>query len=415
MIRFYANTDAFTNNTQLLPANYTEAQWDALCRKQFVRVKAGANADIAADTRALTVSSNFSTTAEDRYNTYMNTKLAAMTYGNAAVGAPTDDYNFEKGYDGAVYRGANGDPYLQTIQHKQPTSYGEIALLSSECVGIDISGNTITLNVDGALCDTCELYTEFNAYAWCLYHFINLQAHRIFDYDPDNRFWGLLVSYQALVAKWNNTVWKNTYRFNAETIREALTFEIGYSCTKCSMGEVTITAVVTLEDGFIPDGYSYPSTNELLMYKMGETQIASDQVKEATTVTIRRYYDSDTDYVTDSGTGNEVVNAYAPSWTKYEVTVVIPSMRQKDSYVGIFSIARGMYADTLRNIPRADQYPDGELPMHTLNMSITWNEENTNILTKTENGIKILALDNIPDDLIESSASSESGTVTPIG
>ena len=151
------------------------------------------------------------------------------------------------------------------------------------------------------------------------------------------------------------------------------------------------------------------------MYKMGETQIASEQVKEATTVTIKRYYDSDTDYVTDSGTGNEVVNAYAPSWTKYEVTVVIPSMRQKDSYVGIFSIARGMYADTLRNIPRADQYPDGELPMHILNMSITWNEENTNILTKTENGIKILALDNIPDDLIESSASSESGSATPIG
>lgn len=415
MIRFYANTDAFTNNTQLLPANYTEAQWDALCRKQFVRVKAGDNADIEADTRALTVSSNFSTTAEDRYNTYMNTKLAAMTYGNAAAGAPTDDYNFEKGYDGTIYRSTNGAPYLQTIQHNQPTSYGEMALLSSACVGIDISANTVTMTVDGTLCDTCELYTEFNAYAWCLYHFINLQAHRIFDYDPDNRFWGLLMSYQALVAKWNNTVWKNTYRFNFETIREALTLEIGYSCTKCSMGQVTITAVITLEDGFIPDGYSYPSTNELLMYKMGETQVATDQVKEATTVTIKRYYDADTDAVVDSGTGNEVINAYAPSWTKYEVIIVIPSMRQKDNYVGIFSLARGMYANTLRNIPRADQYPDGDLPVHIMNMTVTWDEGTGETLTKTENGIKILALDNIPDDLIESSASSESGPVTPIG
>ena len=126
----------------------------------------------------------------------------------------------------------------------------------------------------------------------------------------------------------------------------------------------------------------------------------------------------------DNGYGNETINLSRPAWTEYEVTVVIPSMKQGDSYRGVFSLARGMYANSMRNIPPASKYPDGNMPTHTLSLTITWQETNESgsspaPLQRVIPDIKILALDNPPASS-SSSASSESSSssgpiVTPIG
>lgn len=408
MLKFYANTQDAMQDKPIVPTGYTEAQWDSLCLHQMLRIQNGNTLRIETGDRELTLSSSFGLSPDDRYNNYINTKQLAMAYGNTYAGVESSsvDYYFEKGYEGAVYKGTGNHPYLQTLQQMGPGEAGELSLLSSRCVGIDITADKVTMVLDGQLCDSCEIYLELNAYAWCLYHYVNLQAHRLFDYDPANRYWGLLMSYQALVAKWNNTVWKSIYRLNTETVRETLTFELGYSCTKCTSGKMTIKAVIELIDGFVPYGYSYPSTNELVIYRMGERQIASDTVKENTVVTIRRLFSASGTGITDSGTGNEALNINGPSWVRYEVTVEIPSMKQRDSYIGVFSLARSMYSRSMRNIPRADLYPDGDLPTHTMNLTVSWAEEGGETLTRKQEGIKVLALDNLPDDWFDSSVAS---------
>ena len=437
MIRFYNGANDFTQGKSVIPVGMTEEQWDELCSTQFVRLQAGDNTGLDAEGRAITLSAAFGSSAEDRYSAYVETKMRAMQYGNEAAGVhSTVDYDFTLGFEGKIYRNGSSSetapPYLQSVQQTPPTSTGELFLLSGDTVGIDIEQPSIdnapyvSIQLDGQMCDTCELYREFNAYAWRLYHAVNEQAHRLFKYDPAHRYWGALLSYQALVAKWNHSVWLNSYLVNVTTLREAMAFEMGYTCTACSIGQMTITAVIRLIDGFIPYNYSHPSSEELLMYKMGTSQVADQSVKDATTVTITRFFpeDSGIDPMVDNGYGNESINLTRPAWTEYEVKVVIPSMKQGDSYRGVFSLARGMYANSMRNIPPASKYPDGNMPTHTLSLTITWQEttesgETTDPLQRVIPEIKILALDNPPASSGSSAASESSSSsgpiVTPIG
>ena len=438
MIRFYNGANDFIQGKRVIPSvGMTEEQWDDLCSTQFLRLQGGDNTGLETSERTITISAEFGSSAEDRYNAYVETKMRAMQYGNDAAGVSnTTDYHFALGFEGKIYRNGSASetapPYLQSVQQTPPTSTGELFLLSSDTVGIDIERQSIdaapyvSIQLEGQMCDTCGLYREFNAYAWRLYHAVNEQAHRLFKYDPAHHYWGALMSYQALVAKWNHSVWLNSYLVNVTTLREGMAFEMGYTCTACSIGQMTITAVIRLVDGFIPYGYSHPSSEELLMYKMGTSQVADQSVKDATTVTITRFFPEGSGIgpMIDNGYGNETINLSRPAWTEYEVTVVIPSMKQGDSYRGVFSLARGMYANSVRNIPPASKYPDGNMPTHTLSLTITWQETNESgsspaPLQRVIPEIKILALDNPPASS-SSSASSESSSssgpiVTPIG
>lgn len=438
MIRFYNSANDFMQGNRVIPSvGMTEEQWDNLCSTQFIRLQGGDNTGLEASERTITISAAFGSSAEDRYNAYVETKMRAMQYGNDAAGVSgAVGYDFALGFEGKIYRnGSSSDtapPYLQSVQQTPPTSTSELFLLSGDTVGIDIEQPStdaapyVSIQLDGQMCDTCELYREFNAYAWRLYHAVNEQAHRLFKYDPAHHYWGALLSYQALVAKWNHTVWRNSYLVNVTTLREAMAFEMGYTCTACEIGQMTITAVIDLIDGFIPYNYSHPSSEELLMYKMGTSQVADQAVKDATTVTITRFFPDGSGIgpMVDGGYGNETINLSRPAWTKYEVKVVIPSMKQGDSYRGVFSLARGMYANSVRNIPPASKYPDGDMPTHTLKLTISWQESTETGVTKPPlqkiiPEIKILALDNPPSSG-GSSASSESSSgsgpiVTPIG
>lgn len=400
MISFYNNTLDFLDDKEVRPFNTTQHTWDTIRRSQMLRLTGGGNPVISGDTDGLTFTANFTVTADSRYEAYFATKQLAMMLGNTAAGVKDVAYSFT-GYDKLLYRGGGTQPYLQSIQNTLPTSTGALQVLSSPCVGIetDLNASTITATIDGVLCDACERYLELNAFGWRLYHAVNELAHRLYDFNPSSAYWGTWPSYQALVTVWNNTVWKKNYRTKVGSMREALTLEVGYNCTQCELPGMVLRVRIDVVSGFIPSGATHSSINELLLYQMGTSQVASDSVKEATTVVITKYKGSTG--TIESGVGNERVADTDTPWTSYEAVITIPSMKQQDSIVVQFALSRAMYSKSSRNIPRADQYPSGILPTHTLNVTTTWTPVGGEAMSKTESGVKILALDNLPSDYTE--------------
>ena len=191
MIRFYNGANDLTQGKRVIPVGMTGEQWDDLCSTRFGRLQGGDNTGLDAEGRSITISAAFGSSAEDRYNAYVETKMRAMQYGNDAAGVSgAVDYDFTLGFEGKIYRNGSASetapPYLQSVQQTPPTSTGELFLLSGDTVGIDIERQSIdaapyvSIQLDGQMCDTCELYREFNAYAWRLYHAVNEQAHRLF-------------------------------------------------------------------------------------------------------------------------------------------------------------------------------------------------------------------------------------------
>ena len=140
MIRFYNGANDFIQGKRVIPSvGMTEEQWDDLCSTQFLRLQGGDNTGLEASERTITISAAFGSSAEDRYNAYVETKMRAMQYGNDAAGVhSTADYNFVLGFEGKIYRNGSASetapPYLQSVQQTPPTSTGELFLLSSDTV-----------------------------------------------------------------------------------------------------------------------------------------------------------------------------------------------------------------------------------------------------------------------------------------
>lgn len=430
MIRFYNSLDDLKAKKPVAPADATD--WDTVRTRHFLRFRSGSNTAFDGVDNTITINSSLKETLETQYAQYMSSKRKAMQYGNAAAEVGDDvTFHFAKGFEGAYYK-KNGSPYLQTLNNIPPEDR-EFNFLTDRTTALTASTNDITFIFDGRMCDICSTLEELNAYAWLLYHYVNRQAHRIFKYDPAHRFLGSLPSYQATIAKYNHLIWVLSYIAHYSTLRESLSFEMGYACTLCDLGGVmTITATITPINEHKPAKYQESSLAFLLIYKMNESQVASDEVKAQTKVTITKTLKNGTTQ-TESGYGNEKVNdgfdkeqdSYTPqsAWSKYEVKVEIPSMHQGESYRGMFSLARAIYDQTQLSIPRADYYSnqgDGKIPTHTLKLEIEWKvgEGTDNVIKRTFETIEIVALDwpdqdTLDNDVLPSSTISLTGADLP--
>lgn len=379
MLRFLNNDGA-----ECIPDDLSSADWHKLCGQRTVQMLAGHNIKIESADGTLVVSADFADTPESRYQRYVHNKQLAMAYGNEKAGVTNADYSFEYGYVGTIYA-PGGTPYVKTIQSAAAADDGNLAILSSECVGVNVRDGNIVIGKDGSNCDPCESYVELNAFIWRLYHALNDTAYHLLGFDPTRKYWGTLMSYQGTVARWNTFIWQQCYQFRAIPLRDTLTIELSYTCLQCVETNINIHAVLTL-DQTQPAGPEYVSSSYwLALYAQGDSKRGSFNPTIKQTVA----YDSMT--LTESGYGSDPIPA---QWRSRTIDITIPEMHQNDYYTKSFvlSLSQQYYregASTYFYLPE----PSENMETHTLNLKVDWISDTQKAgITKQDNDIHILAL-----------------------
>lgn len=383
---------------ELVPTGMSADNWHTLCNKRTVQLFAGSNVLLEENDNALVITASFSDTAENRYQQYINSKRLAMAYGNAQIGITNANYYFDRGYAGAIYA-PDDHPFLKTLQAVGPATDGNISVVSSECVGLDAvksqEQGAIVFCKDGSNCDPCESYVELNAFVWRLYHAFNDAIYRLIGFDPEKQYWSTIMSYQGMVARWNNVMWNSIYQSTCTPLRDTVTIRIGYNCVQCTASNVHIRTTLTLLSAFTPEGRDINSAAELVIYKQGVGQRGSFT---ATTV-IQSLGGTAGDHE-ESGNGNERLLG---SWVSKQIDVTIPAMKQNDSYLATFTLSRSLYAfmESDLMLPASDM----DMPTHTLQLTTTWEVDGASAISRTTDPFQIYALD-LPEETEESSSSS---------
>lgn len=378
------------DGTECIPADTTAEAWHTLCGQRTVQLIAGKNIQFEdTDTDALMIATSFTDTPEHRYQQYIHSKQLAMAYGNERAGVTDVDYQFTAGYEGAIYA-PKGHPYVKTIQTVSAADDGNLSVLSSECVGIDAIASrdqqSIVFCKDGSNCDPCESYVELNAFVWRLYHALNDVAYHLLGFDPTRQYWGTLMSYQGMVARWNTFIWQQSYQFQVVPLRDTLTIELSYACVRCTETNVKIHAVLTLQhaepaaDGYVSAAYW------LTLYSQGESKRGAFEPKIKQTVA----YESGIT-LEESGYGSDELPL--TMWTSRQIDITIDKMHQNDYYTKAFvlSLSQQYYRSNAQESFYLPE-PAPEMPEHVLQLDVTWESEEGVTIAKQKSDIRIIAL-----------------------
>lgn len=394
------------DGTECIPADTTAEAWHTLCGQRTVQLIAGKNIQFEdTDTDALMIATSFTDTPEHRYQQYIHSKQLAMAYGNERAGVTDVDYQFTAGYEGAIYA-PGGHPYVKTIQTVSAADDGNLSVLSSECVGIDAIASrdqqSIVFCKDGSNCDPCESYVELNAFVWRLYHALNDVAYHLLGFDPTRQYWGTLMSYQGMVARWNTFIWQQSYQFRAVPLRDTLTIELSYTCVRCVETNVKIHAILTLEhaEPAAPAAAGYASAAYwLALYSQGESKRGSFEPVIQQTVEYKNGMTRE-----ESGYGSDPIPE--GQWTTRYIDITIPEMHQNDYYTKAFvlSLSQQYYKSSAQGSYYLPE-PDEVMPEHIMSLKTTWSATDSIEVTKQEDDIRIIAL----QAYVPASSSSSSG------
>ena len=399
MLRFL-NSDG----VECVPAGVSADAWHTLCGQRTVQLIAGKNIQLT-EVDVLTISTAFTDTPENRYQQYIHSKQLAMAYGNERAGVTDADYLFINGYEGSIYA-PDGNPYVKTIQAVSAPDDGNLSVLSSECVGIDAVASqaqqAIVFCKDGSNCDPCESYVELNAFVWRLYHALNDTAYHLLGFDPTRQYWGTLMSYQGMVARWNTFIWQQSYQFRAVPLRDTLTIELSYTCVRCVETNVKIHAILTLEhaEPAAPAAAGYASAAYwLALYSQGESKRGSFEPVIQQTVEYKNGMTRE-----ESGYGSDPIPE--GQWTTRYIDITIPEMHQNDYYTKAFvlSLSQQYYKSSAQGSYYLPE-PDEVMPEHIMSLKTTWSATDSIEVTKQEDDIRIIAL----QAYVPASSSSSSG------
>lgn len=378
------------DGTECIPADTTAEAWHTLCGQRTVQLIAGKNIQFEdTNTDALMIATSFTDTPEHRYQQYIHSKQLAMAYGNERAGVTDVDYQFTSGYEGAIYA-PGGHPYVKTIQAVPAAGDGNLSVLSSECVGIDAIASrdqqSIVFYKDGSNCDPCESYVELNAFVWRLYHALNDVAYHLLGFDPTRQYWGTLMSYQGMVARWNTFIWQQSYQFQVVPLRDTLTIELSYTCVCCTETNVKIHAVLTLQHAELAaNGYG-SSAYWLALYSQGESKRGTFEPKIKQTVAYKSGITLE-----ESGYGSDEIPL--TMWTSRQIDITIDKMHQNDYYAKAFvlSLSQQYYRSNAQESFYLPE-PAPEMPEHVLQLDVTWESKEGVTIAKQKSDIRIIAL-----------------------
>jgi hypothetical protein len=337
-----------------------------------------------------------SSTVEDYdawYTKFIGSKKEAIAAGGSSFGLATENgvFTFSRGIGvytnyGSVEASATNRPYIKSISLAPPDSSGNIQLLPSHTLDVAKGhGNTIELSRIEAESnpDVSYILDDINRCIWYLYHTFNSFLYRINIFDPSQRIspmfperrtLGLLLAYQSVIAAWNAKVWRKSFLFGINPLKETVSFYMGYVALNCNNPDVRLRAVIT-------NNSAYDTTKFYTVYLQG---VASN-IKSTKTVSITKYAKSGAAIQLD-GNGLDGCVAINEDWSKIVIDIPLGRFQQGDYYKAALSLALSW--DTSANV----RYGGVDSNYHTIKIDTYWifdGNESIDKMCKVTNNVNL--------------------------
>lgn len=356
---------------------------------------------VVGDDNSIEISST-TQTYDEWYSSYVTKKLSAMLNGGSESDDVSKDnaYSFTHGvkiYTSYAYD--DGDlverPYIKTIASVTPDSTGNIQLLPGHTLDVSAALNGyIKLSRIKAESnpDISYILEDINRCVWYLYHAFNTILYRLNIWDPSQhvspmfptrRLLGTLVSYQAVVSAWNAKVWRKSFLFGVNTMRENASFFMGYVALNCVNPDVRLKAVIT-------NTTKSDTTKFYTVYAQGfSTNIKDQKVTNIEKLTV------DGTRVTLDGNGFDGCVAMGSNWDTIEINIDLGKLNQGDYFKAAFSLSVSW--DTSANIMyggATDNYNEFKLDVYW----IFDEDESNNSKCVTTNTLRLREITLLKDD-----------------
>ena len=276
------------------------------------------------------------------YKSYINRKEIALYEG----GTVSDTVSFDEGIK--CFTTYNRRPYLRTFTGNTPDYQGNIQLHPGKTLDvvrfasekrlsfekIDVPDNLKNSEILG------KALNDINICAWYLYHTLNSFLYRLNIWNPqekcrpmftNRRLLGAISGYQASVAAWNMKVWRKSFLWSLNPIREVISFSVGYMSLDCFSLPVKIEVTIRIIEAV------NNTTSFLTIYDQGIST-------NADLIPLRRIYKKSkqgshiVEYNID-GRGSDSAAEHNINWNEIVISIDLGEMKQGIYYKAAFSLA----------------------------------------------------------------------------
>lgn len=380
IIRLYKHdsniSDAFTSID-------TPKGWAEACAKNVVHIETTNELSTTIQRGSITLSTTDKYTGYSyRYATFIEVKQQHMQKGGALQ--YTKDYQHAFTKDMTSMCADAG--YLMTINSIVPNEHGNISIVGGHAVGVTHVNNGMELGVLKQYGDTDSrrrVLLEACACLWIVYHKFNELLYRCIKTQYADGLVGLLNNYYAACLRWNYYMYSKLHRTDVINSDSVLTISWGHTCAQCTEPGRVVRVVFETDLKFeqVPaDLIVAPDSAAKLLSMSGEyvpyvSPVSSNVGTLTTTVDIDKYI-ADEGVVKSTGYGDDRVfekpagmkiNKAYNNWTKIEVKISVPELRQGDRVAHLIQLVRGGRSMSGRVL--SSEYD--ELGMQTFDVKVT--------------------------------------------